>query len=87
MLRFVVIIVCVIALSVSAFGRESNTYVRLNTDAENQLQDCETLINSIGGKVNHIFPPNEIICYLLSIANDEIATSSSFATPNSDSSR
>jgi len=50
MLRFVVIIVYVIAVGLSAFGRESNTYVRLNTDAENQLQDCEALISSVGGK-------------------------------------
>jgi len=46
----VLVIYIIIVTGYSTFGRESNTYVRLNTDAENQLQDCEALISSVGGK-------------------------------------
>ncbi len=64
MYQVVISIVCIIALGISAFGKESNTYIRINANDEKSLQNCEMIINSIGGKVNHISPPNEVICFL-----------------------
>ena len=42
----------------------SNYYIIINDTAFNDFETFDYRINSLGGHVNHIFPPNEFICYL-----------------------
>ena len=59
--RVILSIYFILFIASTAFSHGSNTYIKL---AEQDMQKAEIMINSLGGKVNHIFPPNEIICYL-----------------------
>jgi len=46
------------------FGQQSNTYISWNDLKTNDIDHVEDLVIKAGGRVNHIFPPDELICYI-----------------------
>ena len=56
-------IILIISLTSNIYSR-SNCYIRFENINTNSIDSLEYIINSYGGRVIHIFPPNEFICLM-----------------------
>jgi len=59
---FISMVICVL-LTINTYSR-SNYYIIMNDSTFNEIENLEMKIETIGGKINHIFPRGEFICYL-----------------------
>jgi len=60
-----------VLFSINAYGG-SNYYIIINDTTFDYSESFDYRINSLGGRINHVFPPNEFICYLPEKMADKI---------------